>query len=50
MFTLDEGAHDRQTVNIIASEFDGIVEVRTEDGRQVRGRGFGDGSSDWVDR
>jgi len=48
VFTLDEGAHDQRTITTIASEFDGMVELRDgEEGRELRVKGFDGAPSQW---
>lgn len=48
LFTLNEGAHDPQTIQVIRQAFDANVEVRERNGeRQVRALGMGSGPTDW---
>lgn len=49
VFTLHETAHDERTVGMIKAAFDGLLEVREDDGtRQVRATGLAAGPTDWV--
>jgi len=48
LFTIDESAHDQQTLQVLKQNFDGQVQMRERDGqRQVRVRGLGDDPSGW---
>jgi KaiC/GvpD/RAD55 family RecA-like ATPase len=48
LFTIDESAHDQQTLQVIKQNFDGQVQVREREGqRQVRVRGLGGDPSPW---
>ncbi|MFB6311988.1 MAG: hypothetical protein ABEH64_12510 [Salinirussus sp.] len=48
-FTIDEGAHDAKTLQVLKQPFDAILEVREQDGgREARVRGFGSDPTDWV--
>ncbi len=48
VFTIDTGAHDDQTIQVIKQAFDGMIEVReADDGREVRVMGLGDGPTPW---
>jgi hypothetical protein len=48
VFTIDSGAHDDQTLQVIKQAFDGLVEVRESDGtRQARVLGLADDPTDW---
>lgn len=48
LFTLNSGAHDDQTVQVIKQAFDANIEVRNEtDGRQARVLGLGSGPTEW---
>lgn len=50
VFTIDSGAHDDQTLQVIKQAFDGLVEVRESDGsRQARVLGLTSDPSDWQD-
>ena len=50
VFTIDSGAHDDQTIQVIKQAFDGLVEVRETDGaRQARVLGLTSDPSDWQD-
>jgi len=50
VFTIDSGAHDDQTLQVIKQAFDGLVEVREDDGtRQARVLGLSSNPSDWQD-
>lgn len=40
VFTVDSGAHDEETLQVIGQSFDAIIDVR-EDGRAVRSRNLG---------
>lgn len=49
IFTVDNAAHDSQTINTVMNEFDGILELReTETGeREFRVRGLADTPNTW---
>lgn len=49
VFTVDNAAHDSQTINTITSEFDAVIELRDTDGgeREIRIRGLSDVSAKW---
>jgi KaiC/GvpD/RAD55 family RecA-like ATPase len=48
LFTLNSGAHDDQTVQVIKQAFDANIDVRERDGeRQIRVLGFGSKPTDW---
>jgi KaiC/GvpD/RAD55 family RecA-like ATPase len=48
LFTIDSGAHDEQTVQVIKQAFDGLVELREgAEGREARVLGLGDQPSEW---
>lgn len=49
VFTIDNTAHDPQTINTIAGEFDGVIELRETDAgnRELRIRGFSEISTEW---
>lgn len=48
VFTIDSGAHDEQTMQVIKQAFDGQVELRTADGAtEARFRGLDTGTTDW---
>jgi KaiC/GvpD/RAD55 family RecA-like ATPase len=50
LFTIDASAHDEQTLQVIKQAFDGMIEIREQDGgRQAQVRGLGGNSSDWID-
>lgn len=50
VFTIDSGAHDDQTLQVIKQAFDGLVEIREQDGtRQARLLGLTSEPSDWQD-
>lgn len=50
VFTIDSGAHDDQTLQVIKQAFDGLVEIREQDGtRQGRVMGLTSEPSDWKD-
>ncbi|WP_299269460.1 RAD55 family ATPase [Halorientalis sp.] len=49
VFTIDSGAHDDQTLQVIKQAFDGLVEIRDgESGREGRVMGLTDGPTDWT--
>jgi len=49
VFTIDSGAHDEQTLQVIKQAFDGLVEVRNADsGREARVLGLTDGPTAWA--
>jgi len=41
VFTIDSGAHDQQTIQVIKQAFDGLIEVRDADGGGREGRVLG---------
>ena len=48
LFTIDESAHDQQTLQVLKQNFDGQVQLRERDGeRQARVRGLGGDPSPW---
>jgi KaiC/GvpD/RAD55 family RecA-like ATPase len=48
LFTIDESAHDQQTLQVLKQNFEGQVQLREHEGaRQVRVRGFGGDPSSW---
>ena len=48
LFTIDSGAHDDQTLQVIKQAFDGMIEIREgEDGREARVLGLAGQPSDW---
>jgi KaiC/GvpD/RAD55 family RecA-like ATPase len=48
LFTLNSGAHDDQTVQVIKQAFDANIEVRNgADGREARVLGLGSGPTEW---
>jgi KaiC/GvpD/RAD55 family RecA-like ATPase len=50
VFTIDTGAHEEQTLQVIKQAFDGLIEVREEGGaRQARVLGITDSPTDWTD-
>jgi len=50
VFTIDSGAHDDQTLQVIKQAFDGLVEFREQDGtRQARVMGLSSQPSDWQE-
>jgi KaiC/GvpD/RAD55 family RecA-like ATPase len=50
MFTIDSAAHDEQTLQVIKQAFDGMIEVREQNGtRQARVVGLTSSPSEWVD-
>ena len=49
LFTIDDTAHDDQTMGVIKQAFDGMVEIRERDGEhEARVRGLSATPSDWV--
>ncbi|PSP86521.1 hypothetical protein BRC83_00280 [Halobacteriales archaeon QS_1_68_17] len=49
VFTIDSGAHDEQTLQVLKQAFDGLIEIReTEGERQVRVRGLTDTPTAWA--
>ncbi|MFB6142428.1 MAG: RAD55 family ATPase [Halorientalis sp.] len=49
VFTIDTGAHDDQTVQVIKQAFDGLVEIREGDaGREARVLGLSDAPTGWA--
>lgn len=50
LFTIDSEAHDEQTVQVIKQAFDGMVEIRNEDGaRRARVLGLDGQPTDWQE-
>lgn len=50
LFTIDASAHDEQTLQVIKQAFDGMIEVRENDGRrEARVRGVTSEPSEWVE-
>ncbi|WP_449404326.1 RAD55 family ATPase [Halapricum desulfuricans] len=48
LFTIDSGAHDDQTLQVIKQAFDGMIEIRERDGtREARVVGLTSSPSDW---
>ena len=48
LFTIDEGAHDEQTLQVIKQAFDGMIRIREVDGqRQARVLGLAGRPTDW---
>ncbi|MFT4949105.1 MAG: KaiC/GvpD/RAD55 family RecA-like ATPase [Natronomonas sp.] len=48
LYTIDESAHDQQTLQVLKQNFDGQVQLREQGGtRQVRARGFGGDPTAW---
>lgn len=50
VFTIDSGAHDKQTIQVIKQAFDGLIEVRDGDsgGREARVMGLSAQPTDWT--
>lgn len=47
--TFDPTAHGNETVNVVRSQFDGVLQLQEDDdGRRARLRGLG-GSREWID-
>lgn len=50
VFTIDSTAHDDQTIQVIKQAFDGIIELREQNGiREARLGGLQSEPSDWVE-
>jgi KaiC/GvpD/RAD55 family RecA-like ATPase len=50
LFTIDTGAHDEQTVQVIKQAFDGMIEIRETDGaREARVLGLAGQPTDWQE-
>jgi len=49
VFTIDSGAHDKQTIQVIKQAFDGLIDIRDADGggREARVLGLADEPTDW---
>jgi len=49
VFTIDSGAHDQQTIQVIKQAFDGLIEVRDADGggREARVLGLAGEPTNW---
>lgn len=48
VFTVDSEAHDDQTLQVIKQSFDGMIEIRENDGRhEARALGFTSQPTDW---
>jgi len=49
-FTIDSNAHDNRTLQIITQAFDGLIEIREQDGtREARVKGLQPDPSEWVE-
>ena len=49
VFTIDTGAHEEQTLQVIKQAFDGLIEVRESSGtREARVLGITDSPTDWT--
>jgi len=49
VFTIDSGAHDERTLQVLQQAFDGLIEIREDDGaRQIRVRGLTDSPTAWA--
>ncbi|WP_136717739.1 RAD55 family ATPase [Halorientalis salina] len=49
VFTIDTGAHEEQTLQVLKQAFDGLIEVREGDaGREARVLGITDSPTDWA--
>jgi len=49
-FSIDSSAHDEQALQIVKQPFDGLIEVREQEGtREARVRGIQPDPSDWVE-
>ena len=50
MFTIDSAAHDEQTLQVIKQAFDGMIEIREQNGtRQARVVGLASSPPEWVE-
>lgn len=50
LFTIDASAHDEQTLQVIKQAFDGMIEIREQDGsRQACVRGLTPEASEWIE-
>jgi KaiC/GvpD/RAD55 family RecA-like ATPase len=50
LFTIDSGAHDEQTLQVIKQAFDGMIEIRENDGvREARVKGLAGTPSEWQE-
>lgn len=50
LFTIDTDVHDDRTLDVIKQAFDGLVEIRDQDGvREARLRGIHPEPSDWTE-
>jgi len=49
LFTIDSGAHDEQTIQVIKQAFDGLIDIReaTGGGREARVLGLANEPTDW---
>jgi len=49
VFTIDSGAHDQQTIQVIKQAFDGLIDIRDADGggREARVLGLANEPTDW---
>jgi len=50
LFSLDPTTHDASTVNTLKQLFDGVIEVRLDDGPQARLMGVPGGDGEWTPR
>jgi KaiC/GvpD/RAD55 family RecA-like ATPase len=49
VFSIDPESHDEQTINTLSQLFDGVAEVRLNDGtRELRLRGITDSPTEWT--
>ena len=50
LFTVDSGAHDEQTIQVIKQAFDGMIEIRERDGtREARVLGLAGKPTEWQE-
>ncbi|MFB6163403.1 MAG: RAD55 family ATPase [Halococcoides sp.] len=50
LFTIDTGAHEDQTIQVIKQAFDGMIEIREQNGRrEARVRGLQAAPGDWTE-
>ena len=49
VFTIDSGAHDKQTIQVIKQAFDGLIDIRDAEGggREARVLGLANEPTDW---
>ena len=50
LFTIDSSAHDEQTLQVVKQAFDGMIEIRENEGvREARAMGVNPDPSEWIE-